>query len=41
MPFRTFEFAGNYYALTNLLPLLTRPLMQELLMEILEFPLPV
>ncbi len=38
--FRAFDFAGDYYALTNLLPLLTRPSMLELLMEILEFPLP-
>ena len=37
---RAFNFAGDYYALTNLLPLLTRPSMLELLMEILEFPLP-
>ena len=39
VPFRAFDFAGDYYALTNLLPLLTRPSMLELLMEILEFPL--
>ncbi len=38
--FRAFDFAGDYYALTNLLPLLSRPSMLELLMEILEFPLP-
>lgn len=40
VPFRAFDFAGDYYALTNLLPLLTRPSMLELLMEIMEFPLP-
>ncbi len=40
VPYRAFDFAGDYYALTNLLPLLTRPSMLELLMEILEFPLP-
>ncbi len=38
--YRAFDFAGDYYALTNLLPLLARPSMLELLMEILEFPLP-
>ena len=40
VPYRAFDFAGDYYALPNLLPLLTRPSMLELLMEILEFPLP-
>ena len=35
-----FEFKGDYYALTNLIPLLTRPSMLDLLMEILEYPLP-
>ena len=40
VPYRAFDFNGDYYALTNLLPLLTRPSMLELLMEILEFPLP-
>lgn len=38
--YRAFDFAGDYYALTNLLPLLARPSMLELLMEILEYPLP-
>jgi hypothetical protein len=37
---RAFDFKGDYYALTNLIPLLTRPSMLELLMEILEYPLP-
>ncbi|MDQ3814079.1 MAG: hypothetical protein M3347_09015 [Armatimonadota bacterium] len=37
---RAFEFKGDYYALTNLIPLLTRPSMVDLLMEILEYPLP-
>jgi hypothetical protein len=36
----TFNFAGDYYALPNLVPLLTRPSRLELLMEILETPLP-
>jgi hypothetical protein len=35
-----FEFRGDYYALTNLIPLLTQPSMLELLMEIMEYPLP-
>jgi hypothetical protein len=37
----TFTFAGDYYALPNLVPLLARPSRLELLMEILETPLPV
>ncbi len=37
----TFTFAGDYYSLPNLIPLLTRPSRLELLMEILEIPLPV
>ncbi|HEY0385893.1 MAG TPA: hypothetical protein VGC64_07765 [Pyrinomonadaceae bacterium] len=36
----TFTFAGDYYALPNLVPLLSRPSRLELLMEILETPLP-
>lgn len=39
--YRAFDFKGDYYALTNLVPLLVRPSMLELLMEILEHPLPV
>jgi len=35
-----FEFKGDYYALTNLIPLLTRPSMLDLLMEIMVYPLP-
>jgi hypothetical protein len=35
-----FDFKGDYYALTNLIPLLSRPSMLELLMDIMEFPLP-
>ncbi len=35
-----FEFRGDYYSLTNLIPLLTRPSMVDLLMEITEYPLP-
>jgi hypothetical protein len=35
-----FQFNGDYYSLPNLVPLLTRPSKLELLMEILEYPLP-
>ena len=35
-----FQFTGDYYALPNLVPLLSRPSKLELLMEILEYPLP-
>ena len=35
-----FQFSGDYYALPNLVPLLCRPSKLELLMEILEYPLP-
>lgn len=35
-----FEFAGDYYSLPNLVPLLSRPSKLELLMEIMEYPLP-
>jgi hypothetical protein len=37
----TFLFAGDYYSLPNLIPMLTRPSRLELLMEIMETPLPV
>ena len=36
----TFTFAGDYYALPNLVPLLARPSRLELLMEIMATPLP-
>lgn len=39
--FETFTFAGDYYSLPNLVPLLSRLSRLELLMEILETPLPV
>jgi hypothetical protein len=35
-----FEFAGDYYSLPNLVPLLSKPSKLELLMEILDYPLP-
>lgn len=37
----TLTFAGDYYSLPNLVTLLSRPSRLELLMEILEVPLPV
>ena len=37
----TFTFKGDYYSLPNLIPLLSRPSRLELLMEIMEMPLPV
>lgn len=40
-PVETFTFAGDYYSLPNLVPLMTRPSRLELLMEILATPLPV
>ncbi len=40
IPVETFTFTGDYYALPNLIPMLTRPSRLELLMEILETPLP-
>ena len=35
-----FEFRGDYYALPNVIPLLTQPSMLDLLTEIIEYPLP-
>jgi hypothetical protein len=35
-----FQFGGDYYSLPNLIPLLSRPSRLELLMEIMEYPLP-
>lgn len=35
-----FEFKGDYYALPNIIPLLTRPSMLEMVMEIMAYPLP-
>jgi hypothetical protein len=36
----TFTFAGDYYSLPNLVPMLARPSRLQLLMEIMEIPLP-
>jgi hypothetical protein len=41
VPVDTFTFSGDYYSLPNLIPLLARPSRLELLMEILDTPLPV
>jgi hypothetical protein len=41
VPLETFIFAGDYYSLPNLVPLLSRPSRLELLMEILDTQLPV
>jgi hypothetical protein len=35
-----FNFTGDYYALPNLVPMLARPSKLELLMEIMDYPLP-
>jgi hypothetical protein len=35
-----YQFTGDYYALPNLLPLLTRPSRLDLLIEIMGYPLP-
>jgi len=37
---RSYDFKGDYYALTNVIPFLTRPSALDLLMEILTYPLP-
>ena len=36
-----FQFSGDYYSLPNLVPLLALPSKLDLLMEIIEYPLPV
>jgi hypothetical protein len=40
IPCDIFRFDGDYYALPNLVPLLSKPSRVELLMEIMEYPLP-
>jgi hypothetical protein len=35
-----FEFTGDYYALPNIIPMLTYPSMMEMVMEIMSYPLP-
>jgi hypothetical protein len=39
-PLNVIEFRGDYYALPNVIPFLTAPSQAELLMEILNYPLP-
>lgn len=40
IPVDAYQFHGDYYSLTNLIPLLCRPSKRELLEEILAYPLP-
>jgi hypothetical protein len=35
-----FEFRGDYYALPNIIPMLTYPSLSEMVMDVLEYPLP-
>ena len=37
---QVFEFRGDYYALPNVIPMLTYPSMGDMVMEILDYPLP-
>ncbi len=37
---QVFEFRGDYYALPNVIPFLTFPSMAEMVMEVLDYPLP-
>ena len=41
IPVDVYQFKGDYYALPNLVPMLSRPSKLELLMEIMDYPLPV
>jgi hypothetical protein len=40
IPFDTYQFEGDYYALPNLVPLLSRPSRLDLLLDIMAYPLP-
>jgi hypothetical protein len=40
IPVDVFQFAGDYYSLPNLVPMISRPSKLELLMEIMDYPLP-
>jgi hypothetical protein len=40
IPFDTYQFEGDYYALPNLVPILTRPSKLDLLLDIMAYPLP-
>ena len=35
-----FTFSGDYYALPNVIPFLTYPSLTEMVMEVLDYPLP-
>jgi len=35
-----FDFKGDYYALPNVIPLLTYPSLSDMVMEVLDYPLP-
>jgi len=37
---QVFAFSGDYYALPNVIPLLTYPSLSEMVMEVLDYPLP-
>jgi hypothetical protein len=37
---QVFEFRGDYYALPNVIPLLSYPSLSEMVMEVLDYPLP-
>ncbi len=41
IPVGVYRFEGDYYALPNVLPLLSQPSQMDLLTEILEYPLPL
>ena len=40
VPLDVFKFEGDYYSLPNLIPMLAQPSKLELLMEIMDYPLP-
>jgi hypothetical protein len=40
VPCDAFQFTGDYYSLPNLVPMLSRPSKLELMMEIMDYPLP-
>lgn len=40
IPVETFDFKGDYYGLPNLIPLLAPASKLDLLMEIMDYPLP-
>lgn len=41
LAYDAFQFSGDYYSLPNLIPLVSRPSKLELLMEIMDYPLPI